>query len=363
MAKKKTQRADGRYQGKLLVGVTDGKPKYRYVYGKTQKEVNDKLAALRVELGAGVDLTQDRALSYWIDRWLRRTEQTQTPEWFCVCEARADLWRERLGRMDVTQITTADLEDVLLELANRNPKTKKPSAKKTLTEYRNVITRVFDYILQNRVITFNPASFLTVKKDAAKHTRTAISNDQIRLIRETPGEIRLACLIMVYAGLRLGELCALTWSDVDLLRRTISVNKSWNFKSHNVKTPKTAAGVRTVPIPDLLAQELETAPRTSLLVCPPRHSPWTTDQWRYAAERYSKSLGFKIEAHCLRHTYCTILYEAGVDVLSTKELMGHAEIQTTMQIYTHLREEKRESSAAKLNAFLTPVPASETAQK
>ena len=57
-------------------------------------------------------------------------------------------------------------------------------------------------------------------------------------------------------------------------------------------------------------------------------------------------------AHCLRHTYCTILYEAGVDVLTAKELMGHADITTTMGIYTHLREEREKKSITKLDDYL-----------
>ena len=125
MANKMKKRTDGRYQGKILVGVLDGKQQYRYVYGKDPKEVKDKLAELRVDLGRGVDLTQDRALSIWIDRWLRRSEHTQTEDWHSLCETRLEYWRSRLGKADVTRITAADLEDVLFELAKKNPRTER----------------------------------------------------------------------------------------------------------------------------------------------------------------------------------------------------------------------------------------------
>ena len=354
MAKMK-QRADGRYQGKILVGVIDGKQKYRYVYGKTQKEVRDKIAALRVELGKGADLTQPMELAFWIDRWLARTEQTQKEEWHETCKARAELWKQQLGTIEINKVTTADLEDVLLALAKRNPCTGKPSGKKTLIEYASVIRRVFALAVQNRVLTFDPSQYITVSKEAPKNRRSALTESQIAAIHATPHECRLPCLIMIYTGLRLGELAALTWSDVDLKSATISVTKSYNFKSHAVKNPKTASGERMVPIPSLLLDELKAAPRTSLLVCPRASGGvYTRCAWEYALDCYSKILGFTLLAHNLRHTYATILYEAGVDVLTAQHLMGHADSQTTMSIYTHLRDAKKAASIAKLDAYLSP---------
>ena len=356
MAKMK-QRADGRYQGKILIGVIDGKQKYRYVYGKTQKEVRDKIAELRVELGKGVDLTQDRTMSFWIDRFLLRAEQTQTPEWYSLCETRADYWRQQLGRTDITEVTAADLEDVLLTLAKRNPKTGKPSSRKTLNEYASVIRRVFALAVRDRIITTDPTVYITMPKDAPKHVREAITDKEIAAIRETPHECRLPALLMIYAGLRWGEVAALTWSDVDLKRKQLFINKSYNFKSHETKSTKTAAGTRTVPIPDILADALAQEPRVSLLVCTHNGRIWTNSSWKFAFGKFLSSIGIETTAHCLRHTYATILYEAGVDVLSAQHLMGHADSQTTMQIYTHLREQQQAASIAKLNAYLSPAAA------
>ena len=353
MAKTKA-RADGRHQGKILVGVIDGKPKYKYVYAKSDKELRDKLAVLRVELGKGADLTQPTSLSFWIDRFLARTEQTQTEEWHATCEARAEFWRAALGKYDITKITTADLEDVLLDLARKNPKTGKPSSRKTLNEYRGVVCRVFALAVRNRVLTYDASKYLEMPKNGPKHTRTAITDADIAKIRETPHECRLPALLMIYTGLRWGEVAALTWSDVDLQKKQLTVNKSYNFHSHELKQPKTAAGVRTVPIPDLLAEIMEQEPRASLLVCTHNGKMWTNSSWKFAFNKYMQQLGIETTAHCLRHTYATLLYEAGVDVLSAQHLMGHADSSTTMSIYTHLREQQQAASVAKLNDYLSP---------
>lgn len=351
---KRKARPDGRYQGKVLVGVVDGKQKYRYVYAKTKKELEDKLAVLRVEIGKGADLTQPMELSFWIDRWLQRTAQTQTEEWHAVCAVRAAYWKDRIGREQIDRITTADLEDVLLELAKRNPKTGKPSGKKTLTEYASIIRRVFALAVQNRVLTFDPSLYITLQKDAPRSRREALTEAQIDAIHNTPHECRLPCLMMIYTGLRLGELAAITWTDIDLDAATVSVAKSYNFKTGAFKTPKTAAGERTVPIPAILLPELRAATRTSLLAFPHNGTVWTQGAWKNQFEGYLRQLGFTTSAHCLRHTYATLLYEAGVDVLTAQHWLGHADSATTMGIYTHLREQKQHAAILQLNAHLTP---------
>ena len=351
---KRKARADGRYQSKVQVAVIDGKPKYKYVYAKTKKELEQKLAVLRVELGKGADLTQPMSLSFWIDRWLARTKQTQTESWYDLCETRAEYWKDALGREDISRLTTADLEDVLLELARRNPRTGKPSSKKTINEYVSVIRRVYALAIRDRVLTFDPSQYLQKPQNAPKYARSAISDTDIAKIRDAPHECRLPALLMIYAGLRWGELAALTWSDVDLDSLTISVNKSYDFKQHTVKQPKTAAGVRLVPIPEILADILRQEPHTTLLVCTHNGQMWTNGSWQHAFENYIAQLGIHTTAHCLRHTYATILYEAGIDVLTAQHWMGHADAQTTMGIYTHLRDQKQAASILQLNAHLTP---------
>lgn len=360
---KKKIRSDGRYQGKLLVGVINGRQKYKYVYGKTKKEVDEKLAVLRVDLGKGADLTQQMSLAFWIDRWLSREEKkTDASNWFAVCRARALYWKELLGDRDVSKLTTADLEDVLLDLAVRNPKTNKPTSKKTLLEYKNLICRVYRYIMANRVITFDPSAYLETDQTAPQHRRTAVSEGVAQAIAATEDEIRLPCLIMLYAGLRLGEVLALTWSDVDLTAAVIRVNKSWDYKQDRIKTPKTAAGTRTVPIPPPLLAALTVTPRTALLVCPHNGHAYSLGEWNHAMRRFTANVGADFSAHNLRHTCCTMYYEAGVDVLTAQRWMGHANAATTMSIYTHLREQKEASNVTRLNAFFAPPPSAETSR-
>lgn len=362
MAKLK-KRPDGRYQGKLRIATVDGAPKYKFVFGKSPAEVNEKLAALRVELGAGVDLMADRKFSFWADRWIRKQEQIQTPEWHSQCRFRAEVWKAALGDRELARINTADLEQVLYTIAEKNPHTGRKSSKKTIVEYKDVIQRIFTYALQNRVITFDPSAYLTCPAGTPKKTRRALTPEEIAAVAGTEDEARLPAMIMIYAGLRLGEVAALTWSDVDLAKKTITINKSLNFRSKAIKDPKTDAGVRTVPIPQPLAAALASAPRSSIFVCPHNGAAYTIGSWNKTWQRFKRRIGLDVSAHYLRHTYCTLLYEAGVDVLTAMYFMGHADAATTMQIYAHLRAQKKLQSVTKLDAYLQNEKTDEITKK
>ena len=325
---KRKPRADGRYQAQIRTGTIDGIAQYKYVYAASQKELNDKLAALRVEIGKGADLTQPMSLAFWIDRWLQRSAQTQTEEWHAVCEARADYWKDRIGREQIDRITTADLEDVLLELAKRNPKTGKPSGKKTLTEYASIIRRVFALAVQNRVLTFDPSLYLTIQKDAPRSRREALTDVQIAAIHKTPHECRLPCLIMIYTGVRIGELLALRKEDIHLEERWLHVRKA-----------KTSAGVREVPIAEKIAPLIEKwlqKPCDSL-ICSAQNRPMSYDAFRDTYwDGVMVLLGMDHKPHDTRHTCVSLLTEAGVDQRIIRKIVGHKGQGVTEVVYTHV---------------------------
>ena len=167
-------------------------------------------------------------------------------------------------------------------------------------------------------------------------------------------------MIAMLCGLRRGEISALKWSDIDFKEKTITVSKSFDFKNNKVKLPKTAAGIRTVPMPEELIQFLKPlkGKKNSLVVTNTKGGTMTETNWRHLWESYLynyKKEPMVVEPftmHCLRHTYATLLYDAEVDVMTARDLLGHSDVQTTMGIYTHLSEEKKKSSIEKLNDFL-----------
>ena len=236
---------------------------------------------------------------------------------------------------------------------------------------------------------YNPAGPLKLPAALPKEPRRALTREEQRWIVETPHRAQRAAMIMMYSGLRRGELIPLTWGDIDLEGCSISVNKSVEMVSNRpVVKPaaKTKAGVRVVQIPQVLAEFLRKERQSaangpiSMLVCPSDSGQMMTDTaWRRMWESYLIDLNFKygnridksgkqaqskynrngivltipnITAHWLRHTFATMLYLSGVDVLTAKEQLGHSDIKTTLEIYTHLDQDHKKKNISKLDEFL-----------
>jgi integrase len=218
------------------------------------------------------------------------------------------------------------------------------------------------------------------KRAAAK--RQPITDAQKDLIMRTWRGHRMGvpALLLLFTGMRRGELVALTWRDIDLKNRTVSVTKAAAFNGNQpeIKEPKTPAGVRTIPFPDQLVPILAEAKRSanSLYVCPDAHGGIMSDRgWLTSWNSYQHYLNIEaggkdrsrtnpkivaiepFTAHQLRHTYATMLYDAGVDVKTAQEFLGHADLTVTMNIYTHLSPQKRDAALQALDShFAQSLP-------
>ena len=208
--------------------------------------------------------------------------------------------------------------------------------------------------------------------------REPITEEQRDLILRTWKGHRMGvpALIMLYCGLRRGELLALLWSDIDFSARTLSVSKAADMPTNatTIKKPKTRAGIRTVPIPNAILPALQWARReaTSIYVCPSMNTGGIMSAkaygqaWRSYMHYLNIQAGGKdrsrinpkviamepFTAHQLRHSYATMLYDADVDVKTAQKLLGHADFSVTMKIYTHLSAEKESAGVEKLNQHL-----------
>lgn len=372
--KSNTRRADGRIAVQVYIGTKDGKRKYKTVYGKTQKEAAQKAADLKSLLNKGIDLTAgDRTFQFWAQKYMQSRKQALTPSHYKQIESRLQYFVDIFGNLPIEKIRLCDAENAINDLAVYNPITGKPSAKKTLIGYSSALKRCLDYAVANRIIDYNPCSMLSVPNGSGKATRNALTTEQQQYVLETNHRAQLGAMIMLYAGLRRGELTALLWSDINFTSRTINVNKSFDFHENKVKTTKTPSSIRTIPIPNVLFDFLKSEKPKSTLVFPNengeymRESAWTR-LWKSYMQTLNRKYGDfenieiignnipmvidEFTPHQLRHTYCTLLYESGIDAVAAKGLMGHKDISTTLGIYTHLSKDKAEKDISKLNDFL-----------
>ena len=233
---------------------------------------------------------------------------------------------------------------------------------------------MLDFCVDNRIIDYNPSLKLKSPQNAPQSTRRALTPTEQQWINEFEHRAKPAAILMMYSGLRRGEASALLWSDVDFKNNTISVTKSYDFKLCKLKPPKNGKS-RLVSVPQKLIDYLKTLPQKSeYVITTAKGERMTETAWKRLLESYIYDLNYEygyvpksfkkyspnkiplsIEPfswHCLRHTFCTLMYNAGVDVLTAKEQMGHSDVKTTLAIYTHLQNEHKAANISKLDEFL-----------
>ena len=379
MAKSRVKkRPDGRYMMQIYLGMVDGKRKYKSVYGATPKEVEAKAEEVRAMMGKGLDVAAMRdTFSSWAEHWLKLKKSTVSPAHYVTCAQKIETINQWLGPLCITEIRPADVQGMILDLSAQNPHTGKPTAKRTLVEYRSVVHQVCQMAIDNRLMDYNPASAVKIATEAPQERRRALTAEEQGWILNTPHRAQRAAMLMMLAGLRRGEVIPLTWVDVDLGAGMIRVNKSVakvGTKFEVKAGAKTEAGERVVQIPKLLVDFLRQQPREGLLVCPDTKGQMMTEtSWRRMWESYQKELNARygndgasrftpgglpqiipnITPHMLRHTFCSLMYLAGVDALAAMEQMGHADLKTTLAIYTHLDQEHKRRNIEKLDKYLS----------
>lgn len=376
------KRADGRYCAQIYLGRdADGKKCYKSVYAKSPAELREKEAAVRLQLGRGLDvLSQRDSFAAWADDWLRLKEKENiTVRQMDNYRRAVKLWEDELHGYEIGQVRADDIERVLIALSDKG------LSQRTINLYRSTIAQIMRRAV-GRVIATNPADQVELSAVGRREEqRRALTAEEQRWIWDTPHRAQPVAVIMMLSGLRRGELAALTWNDVDLDGRTITVNKVIEYDSNGAPSlrhvTKSAAGMRTVDIPQRLADYMQGMPRDNFLVIPSaRGGVMTESAWAKLWRSYMRELNRKygtrtpadlarlqsgkpgpkaldmtipnITMHWLRHTFCTLLYLAGVDVIQACAQMGHADVSTTLRIYTHLDAVHKRKSVSKLDTYL-----------
>jgi integrase len=378
MAKKtNTQRADGRYAVQVYVGMVDGKRKYKTVYGKTQKEADIKADELKVSLRKGMDISASNdSFKTWANYWLVSKRHEVSADRYNTLESRSKVWIDCLYNAQISQIKPFELQTILFSISAKSPYTGQPMAKKTIRGYVQVINAIFDFAIDNRVIDYNPANKLKAPQTAPSVQRRALTEKERQWVMDFEHRAKPSAMLLMLSGLRRGEATALQWNDIDFENNKISVTKSYNFKQKEFKTPKNGKA-RVVTVPQVLIDYLQTLPKVSLFVLTnAKGQMMTDDSWRRMYESYMTDLNIEygfggiekapskfaptkmpmiitpFTPHELRHTFCTIMYEAGIDALTAKEQLGHSDIKTTLSIYTHLSSQHKDNDLKKLDSFL-----------
>ena len=216
---------------------------------------------------------------------------------------------------------------------------------------------IFRRAIQDGDLEVNPTSHLRVPAARGRRDRIASPKEAAQLIAALPTEHdRALWSTAFYAGLRLGELVALKWDDVDLAAGLIRVQHSWDPKEGEL-TPKSRAGERTVPVPavlrDVLVEHrLSRGARSPFVFGEPNRLTLLQSATRKAKKIWVDAGANPIGLHEARHTYASLMIAAGVNAKALTVYMGHSSVTVTYDRYGHLMPGNEDEAAALLDSYL-----------
>lgn len=333
MAKK---RADGLRQKQITING-----KRRVFYGHSEREILQKIREYKEEAKQG------RTFQAVADEW--EEEHFPTLAYNTLKGYKPALRRatEHFKDTRIKSITPRDISVFLDAFA------KKGYAKKTVTTQLLVTNMIMDKAVLDGDMEYNPCASVKVPKGLKKTRREIPTDQEIEVVKNSLNKpFGLFAYFLLYTGCRRGEALALTYGDIDRQNRVIRITKSVYHDNNRpkIKTPKTAAGTREIILLDAISRVLPDGKKGDLLFPNDNGDILTETQFHKNWVTYCESVGICVTPHQLRHAYATILYEAGVDDKDAQELLGHANISTTRDIYTHITKTRRQHTADLLNA-------------
>ncbi len=261
----------------------------------------------------------------------------------------------RLGYKKIKDIKIYDIKELLKDMEHI-PTT----AKKTL----QLIKRILNDAVDNDIVIKNVAQNIKAPK-VIKKERFPLSLEEDQLLINSKSKYASFFILMRYTGMRKEEIVPLTLDDIDLQNKTISINKAVTFVHNQPVVKKTKnKKSRKIPILDIvydIVVNLVNNSNDNLLFRKESDKKMLTDS---AIKRHLESFLYdinknrenevKFTCHQLRHSYCTMLYYAGVKIKKAQELMGHSSADMVYNIYTHL-DEQRENAEELINDYINKL--------
>ena len=331
------KRKDGLWQEKMTI---NGKPVYFYASKKS--DLLQKIRNYKVKQEKG-ELFSDVA-----DQWWEKHSAELAPNTLKGYKPAYVRAKDRQAGKYIADIKYSDLQSHLDDMS------KYYKSLKVSQTQRLIYNLIFKFAYKRGYVTSNPA--IGLECHGTKTKRLVPSDATINIIKSNyNAPFGLFPYLILYTGLRRGEALALRYEDIDRDRNLICVTKSVYYLNNNpyIKKPKTEAGERMVPLLQPLKDVLPNKKHGYIFAGSDKKL-----LREYEVEdlliSYRKATGAKFTPHQLRHAYATIiLFENGISAKDAQEILGHAQISTTLDIYTEFRENRAEKLSEKLNALIT----------
>ena len=343
------KRKDGRYEGRYVIGKTiAGKTRFGYVYGYQYTEVKKELLLKKAEQAKNpparngdCQCTVGEWLIYWMENELLGSIKPSSYQTYINLLNRYLL--PVIGNIRLSSVTPGIINDYVRHLEETG------LAYSTVKSAYRLLSAAMRYALDEGKIQKNPCRKIRIQRPEQTEQRV-LSRAEQEMLRKSASDSDLPAILSLYTGMRLGEVCALRWSDIDWEKKTITVRRTVQRIARGgngvgrktmlmIGTPKSLRSHRAIPVPDFVLMQLKRLLNGSssdayvFSISSGAAEPRTI-QRRFA--QLMKKLGLSgVHFHTLRHSFATRLLELGVDVKTVSVLLGHGSVKTTLDFYAH----------------------------
>ncbi len=343
-------RKDGRWEGRIPQGKSDdGKQKFRYIFARSKEEVLQKMEEiyLRDRSAESCCKTLHTVFSEWFNLTKHRIKESTAANYAMKADKHI---LPVFGEKSISSITQ---DDVCAFIADKQ---KSGFSERYIADIVVLMKSIFKYAVASYHI-FNPLDSLRLPKKKGVEILLLDKEEQEQLqayISNNWNHGTLGTALSVSTGIRIGELCALQWKDIDLEKRILTVRKTMQriqTSSDTAKTkliitdPKSESSRRKIPIPDCMMSFLLKFKENSddyVLTGSSKPIEPRTMQYRFRTILKNANLP-SVHFHALRHIFATTCIRLGFDVKSLSELLGHSSVEITLNRYVHSSFEQKQA--------------------
>lgn len=368
------KRADGRWEGRYYIVDTAGSKKCKSVYGHSYKEVTERLLTAKAASLNQTAAPKQSAITVKAvaEKWL---ESITTSRKCSTIQKYTTIYNKYIkpnwGESVIDQLNQNEILKLLPETAGESVTKSILCIFNSILAYGAAIYGTGEIHLSYR----SKRSSVT----SSNNINTINTTDQQKLTEYLLTELdiyKLGILLCLFMGLRLGEICALKWEDIDMISRTLHVNRtvqrlpvdtvytsdsSQNNHTATRKTslyidsPKTSNSLREIPIPDFIYDKLSDYYNTSIKgdsYFLKKNQPMDPRTYQNRFHIYIREAGIgNTHFHALRHTFATNCISSGADAKSVSEILGHSNVNITLNRYVHPNLETKRSA---INSIVIP---------
>ena len=338
------KRNDGRFESRISVGKDkNGKRRYRSFYGKTREEAEYKLMIFQSQTEqeyAVTELTVKELGFEWLHTVSARLKESTKANY------RMKLEKHIIPEFGGRQCCLMKAKEIYTFVEK---KLKSGLSARYVSDILVLLKSLFKYASRTYQIKNILDGFVMPKKE--KPNISILTDEQKkhleRYITENQSLTTLGISISMHMGLRIGEVCALQWDDVDFQKRTVTVRKTvqriQNFSGKNktkviVTEPKSAKSMREIPIPECLISTLKAfkSAQTGTYILSGNLNPIEPRVLQYRFQKILKNAELpSVHFHSLRHLFATNCVALGFDIKTLSEILGHSSVEITLNRYVH----------------------------